>query len=264
MNIETYLQRIDYHGPRQPTVEILKQLHKAQMYSVPFENLDIPLGRPIVLSLPLLFEKIVQRWRGGFCYELNALFGWLLREIGFKVEMLSARVFDNGVDGPEFDHMLLLVEAGETFIADVGFGESFINPLRLCHEEQPQYGSSYRLEERDEDWVLHQWTPESEWEPQYVFTLEPRQLDDFHAMCHYHQTSPESHFTRKSVCSLATREGRITLSNGRLIVTSSGHRQEWQVASVDEYQALLKKHFGVELGDDVDSNILLQPNSAHR
>ena len=233
------------------------------MYSVPFENLDIPLGRPIVLSLPMLFEKVVQHRRGGFCYELNALFGWLLQEIGFQVEMLSGRVFNGGVPGPEFDHMLLLVQTGERLIADVGFGDSFVEPIRLGHEEQAQYGSSYRLVEQDDVWTLQQWSPQSDWNNQYYwysFSLKPRHLDDFHAMCHYHQTSLDSNFTKKSICTLATRNGRITMSNGRLIVTSDGHREERTVASAEEYQTLLEKYFGIDLEDEVDAGVLAHMN----
>jgi N-hydroxyarylamine O-acetyltransferase len=258
MDLNAYLQRIGHHGTREPTADTLVQLHRAHMYSVPFENLDIPLGRPIVLSLPALFEKIVRRRRGGFCYELNALFGWCLRELGFEVEMLSARVFDRGAPGPEFDHMLLLVSGSQPWIADVGFGDSFVEPIPLGRAEQAQRGRSYRLVEQGEDWVLQQQAPGSDWEPQYAFSLLPRTLEDFHSMCHYQQTSPASHFTRKSVCSLATPGGRVTLSSGRLIVTREGHREERTVAGAAEYLALLREHFGIDLGHEPDPERLMQ------
>jgi arylamine N-acetyltransferase len=99
------------------------------MLTVPFENLDIPLGHPIVLSLPSFYDKIVRRRRGGFCYELNGLFGWLLEQLGFAVLMLSALVFHGVPPGPEFDHLVLLIEMEERLIADVGFGDSFLEPL---------------------------------------------------------------------------------------------------------------------------------------
>ncbi len=265
MNVEAYLRRIGFDGLFEPTAVTLRELHRAHMYSVPFENLDIPLGRPIVLSLPLLFDKVVERRRGGFCYELNALFGWLLKEIGFQVEMLSGSVFHGGAPGPEFDHMLLLVKVGERLIADVGFGESFVEPILLGEDEEQAefgHGRSYRLVENDDDvWTLQQWRPESEWNPQYLFSLKPRRLNDFHAMCHFLQTSPDSNFINKSFCSLATRNGRITLSNGRLIETSDGHREERIVASAEEYRALLDVHFGIDPGDEADVSILMQRNT---
>jgi len=247
MEIDAYLERIGYRGSREPTAETLTQLHRAHMLTVPFENLDIPLGRPIVLSLPLLYDKIVRRRRGGFCYELNGLFSWLLEELGYPVVMLSARVYDGGQLGPEFDHLVLLVEMKERWIADVGFGDSFLEPLRLdTGEEIVQHGISYRLTRSDGGIVLHRWR-ESEWEPQYTFSLTPRRLDEFSAMCRRHQTSPESIFTRKAVCSLAIPGGRITLSNRRLIGTVGRRREEAEVVSGEEYRALLKINFGIDL-----------------
>src|SRR5262245_34969656 len=112
MEIQAYLDRINYHGPREPTAEALRALHRAHMLAVPFENLDIRLGRPIVLGEAALYDKIVRRRRGGFCHELNGLFATLLRELGFDVTMLSARVARvAGGFGPEFDHLTLLVQS---------------------------------------------------------------------------------------------------------------------------------------------------------
>ena len=249
MEIGTYLKRIGYRGSREPTAETLRQLHRAHLLAVPFENLDILLGRPIVLSLPSFYDKIVRRRRGGFCYELNGLFGWLLEQLGFPVVMLSARVFDGGQPTPEFDHLVLLVEMEERLIADVGFGDSFLEPLRLdAGEEDVQHGSSYRLTGSDAERVLQR-RRESDWEPQYVFSLTPRRLAEFSAMCQHHQTSPESIFTRKAVSSLTTPDGRITLSDSRLIMTAGGRREEREVAGEEEYRVLLKTHFGIDLGE---------------
>ncbi|MEE8461199.1 MAG: arylamine N-acetyltransferase, partial [Acidobacteriota bacterium] len=176
MEIDAYLERIGYRGSRQPTVETLRQLHRAHLLAVPFENLDIPLGQPIVLSLLSFYDKIVRRRRGGFCYELNGLFGWLLEQLGFTVVMLSARVFEGSQPGPEFDHLVLLIEMDERLIADVGFGDSFLEPLRLDGEkEDVQQGSSYRLTGSDSGRVLQR-RRESEYESRYVFSLTPRRL----------------------------------------------------------------------------------------
>ena len=261
MEIGAYLKRIRYRGSREPTAENLRQLHRAHMLAVPFENLDILLGHPIVLSLPLFYDKIVRRRRGGFCYELNGLFGWLLEQLGFPVMMLSARVFDGAQPGPEFDHLVLLVEMEERLIADVGFGDSFLEPLRLdAGEEDVQHGSSYRLMGSDSERVL-QWRRESDWEPQYVFSLTPRRLAEFSAMCQRAQTSPESIFTQKAASSLATPDGRITLSNSRLIMTAGGRREEREVAGEEEYRALLKTHFGIDLGEGARVDRLMVPGA---
>src|SRR4051794_5452932 len=130
MNIDAYLQRIGYRGSLVPNEQTLSDLQLAHLYAVPFENLDIGLQRPIVLDLDLLYDKVVNKRRGGFCYELNGLFGELLKALGFRVQMLSAGVYggDGGL-GPDFDHMLLAVDLDRRRIADVGFGETFSEPL---------------------------------------------------------------------------------------------------------------------------------------
>jgi len=97
-------------------------LHLAHLLSAPFENLSIHWHEPIVLTDEALFQKIVLRQRGGFCYELNGLFASLLRTLGFQVEMLSAGVMNKrGEFGPEFDHMTLMVTLAERWLVDVGF-----------------------------------------------------------------------------------------------------------------------------------------------
>lgn len=265
MDVGAYLQRIAYTGPREPNVETLRRLHRAHLYAVPFENLDIPLGQPIELSLPSLFDKIVRRRRGGFCYELNGLFAWLLGEMGFTVDRLAGRVFSGERFGPERAHMLLLVDVGQVLIADVGFGDSFLDPVPLDHDphDEPEpFRRSYRLAELEGEWALHQRSPDSSWRPQYAFSLEPHRLDDFDAMCHFHQTSPESSFTTGSVCSLATPTGRITLSNGHLIVTTGRRREERKVADPDEYIGLLRGRFGIDLGRAPRVDTLLYPGNS--
>ncbi len=262
MNIDAYLQRIDYHGSREPTAETLTQLHRAHMFTVPFENLDITLGRPISLSHAAFYDKIVERGRGGFCYELNGLFGWLLEQLGFAVTLLSARVHDGAHPGPEFDHMVLLVDLGERLIADVGFGDSFIEPLRLDHpHESVQRGSAYRLVEQHSEWALQQ-KRKAKWETDFVFSLTPHRLTDFAAMCQYQQTSPESAFTRKTICSRATGDGRVTLSNDRWIETADEQRDERHVDTAEEYRALLQSHFGIDLGSATAVERLMEGHSS--
>jgi N-hydroxyarylamine O-acetyltransferase len=248
LDISAYLQRIDYSGPRNPTPQTLQALHTAHMLTVPFENLDIP-DRPIILDEAALFDKIVTRRRGGFCYELNGLFAALLRALGFDVMLLSARVARaNGDFGPEFDHLTLLIDLEQRWLADVGFGDSFRAPLRLDEPgEQPEGARSYRLTHDEQRWLMLQRDADADWEPQYAFTLQPRRHADFAAMCHYHQTAPESTFTQKHICSRATPDGRVTLSDMKLIVTTPGARQERLLADQAEYAAALRQYFGIDV-----------------
>ncbi len=265
MDIYAYLNRIGYRGALEPSVATLLALQRAHLLAVPFENLDIHLGRPIVLDQAKLFDKIVGRRRGGFCYELNGLFAELLRELGFEVSLLAAGVARaNGGFGPEYDHLTLLVECPLSvvhsqlqpavddgprtiWLADVGFGDPFRAPLRLIAGlEQPQDGRTYRLDRDGERWTLWE-RAEGEWEPQYRFTLQPRAFAEYAGMCQYHQSSPDSSFTRKRVCSLATVEGRLTLSDLQLITTTNGKRIERQLKDEEEFRAVLREQFGIEL-----------------
>jgi N-hydroxyarylamine O-acetyltransferase len=246
VDIARYLERINYHGSLEPTLPTLKALHEAHMLAVPFENLDISLGRAILLDEASLWNKIVEHHRGGFCYELNGLFALLLRTLGFQVDMLSAAVANStGEFGPEFDHLALLVHLELDWIADVGFGDSFRQPLLLqATLTQLQGGSSYRLEREGTSWIFQEW--DDVWKPAYRFSLQPYALRDFAAMCHYHQSSPQSHFTQQRVCSLPTPSGRITLSDQRLITTHDGERAE-RVLTDQEYRTILTEQFGIVL-----------------
>jgi N-hydroxyarylamine O-acetyltransferase len=260
LDIHDYLKRINYQGSLEPTLQTLQALHETHLLAVPFENLSIHSRQPIILQEEALFDKIVHQRRGGFCYELNGLFAWLLRQLGFQVTLLSARVSNAaGTFGPEFDHLTLLIHqlSGVDWLADVGFGDSFRLPLRFEAElEQEERGRrAYRLQRQQAEgdgkkkwdrWILQQFN-DAQWEAQYCFTLQPHELADFTEMCSYHQTSPASHFTQKRICSLATPTGRISLSDLRLIVTTDQERREQVLANEEEYTATLVKYFGIVL-----------------
>jgi N-hydroxyarylamine O-acetyltransferase len=240
--LEQYLDRIGYRGPTPANVDTLRKLHVAHLLATPFENLDIPRGRPIVLDEARLFDKIVRRHRGGFCYEQNGLFAALLRAIGFRIDMIAAGVFGERGYGPDFDHMALIVHLEEPWLADVGFGDGFREPLRLNERaEQRQDPDTFRIDPEADRFVLLRQS-----QPQYRFTLQPRGLTDYEEMCRYHQTSPKSFFTQRRMCSLATEWGRITLSDSRLIETRNGLREERDLTE-DEVPGVLRDRFGIVL-----------------
>lgn len=250
MNTKAYLERINYHGSLIPNAETLRALQLAHLLAVPFENLSIHANEPIVLKDEALFTKIVERRRGGFCYEANGLFAALLRELGFDVAILSAGVSNSeGGFGPDFDHMTLLVSLDQRWLVDVGFGDSFLEPLLLDDRgEQVQGERAYRILPDGDHLILAQRDDGEEWRAQYRFTLQPYNYADYAAMCRYHQTSPHSHFTKARICSRATEEGRITLSDMRLITTSkNGGREERTLTSQEEYSGILREHFGIEM-----------------
>ena len=175
MEIQSYLAHIGYNKPVKPDVETLHGLHIAHLLSVPFEDLDIHLGIPIQLTEHALWDKLIVRKRGGFCYELNGIFSWLLKQIGFEVAYLNGRVYnDEGTSyGREFDHLTLLIKIpgnSSHWLADVGFGDSFVKPLKLeFSSEQVQGLRTFHLEEVNDGISLWRQDFDGVWRRQYFF-----------------------------------------------------------------------------------------------
>ena len=244
LDVAAYLDRIGYTGSTAPTLPTLRALHRAHMLAAPFENLDIARRRRIALDESRLFDKIVVRRRGGFCYELNGLFAELLRTLGYRVEMLAARVATAGIP---FGHLALRVLLDEPWLADVGFGDSFTEPLRLVLDvQQPQEGSVYRIVAEGDEWQVQRQQKDG-WARQYQFALAAFQWADFAGGCEYHQSSPDSIFTQRRICSRATPGGRVTLSEMKLIISDGGQRSERALASDAEYAAVLRDYFDITL-----------------
>ncbi len=260
MDVERYLERIEYDGARTPDAATLRALHRAQLYQVPFENLDIACGRRIVLDYDALYEKIVTRRRGGFCYEVNGLFARLLTQLGFDVTLLSGSSLQaDETFGPEYDHLTLRVlcpadaKPSTPWLADVGFGSSFTEPLRLDRATiQPQGLRAYRLETAEPFRIVWQKNYDGVWKKQFRFTLQPRAFAEFEGMCHYHQTSPQSPFTRKRFITRATPRGRISIDGAALIVTTDGAREITPIRDAETCAALLRQRFDVNLDDECE------------
>ena len=253
MEIRSYLERIGYDKPVRLDVESLFGLHRTHLLTVPFENLDIHSGVPIQIDEATLWEKIILRKRGGFCYELNGMFAWLLKQIGFEVTYLNGRVYSNeGKRGREFDHLTLLVSLpnkGQSWLADVGFGDSFFEPLCFVHNGlQAQGLRAYRLETNEDGIDLLKRDYDGQWKRQYFFDIQSRNFPaDYEASSFYHQTSPQSSFTRERVVSLATPNGRITLDNNNLTLTTNGKRIKRRLKSEAEFHEFLRIYFEIEL-----------------
>ena len=256
MDVQAYLKRINYQGSLGLTPETLRDLQVAHLKTVPFENLSIHAGEPIVLHEEPLFKKIVDERRGGFCYECNGSFAGLLRALGFQVEMLAAGVARRqGGFGPVFDHMTLAVRLAERWLVDVGFGDSFLEPLLLdSREEQVQGTRSFRIDADNSDLILLRRNDGEDWEPQYRFTLQTFGFPDYEEMCRFHQTSPESHFTQNVICSRVTEDGRITVSGMHLVTTTGPQRtrHEQVLTSREEFDHVLREQFGIVMKNQVE------------
>lgn len=247
--VEKYLERIGIKKVDNPSLEFLAELQLAHLYSVPFEDLDIPDRARIIPDIERFYNKIVPTKRGGFCYELNGLFHWLLTQLGFKVDMLSARVYNKQKQelGPEFDHMTLLVHLDKDYLVDVGFGDSFRIPIEMpCGECTdisglykifPAEGDGFELKKFEEkDWILH-----------YSYKTIPRRLSDYSEMCDFQQDSPDSHFRTRMKCTIATPAGRITLSDNSLTITRNGEKKRTEITDSRQFFNFLYEHFEIKL-----------------
>jgi len=249
MDMKQYLERINYVGLLNPTFEVLSKLQLTHLMNVPFENLDI--HNKTKIDLKNLFDKIVTRKRGGFCYELNGLFYELLKEIGFTVKLISARVYDKKKEySPEFDHMAIVASIkNDNYLVDVGFGEFAFSPIRIAlNKDTIDPRGIFRIEIFDENYkVVKKKNAEGKFIPEYMFSEKERQLEEFYARCYYHQTSNESHFTQNRICSLPTKEGRLTLTGNTLKITENGVVKERHLNNEQEVQQELWNYFGIKL-----------------
>lgn len=251
LDVAAYLARIDATGLPDSLsgYDLLAALQGRHLRTVPFENLDIVAGEKIVLDRGRIAEKVIGRERGGFCYELNGLFEWLLAELGFETTMVAGRaVREDGTLGPPYDHLATVVSLDADYLVDVGFGDFARRPLPLADDPTSDASGTYRVR-ADPDhagrYRAQSWTDEG-WGSEYVFTTEPREFAEFEDACGFHQTSPESPFTDGPFVSIATETGRMTLGASTLTVTEHGQKQEYPVPSADERERILRERFGVE------------------
>jgi N-hydroxyarylamine O-acetyltransferase len=245
MDVDAYLARLDLALPVAADLAALRVLQARHLERVPFENLSVHLGEPIELTEDALFDKIVRRGRGGFCYELNGLFAALLRELGFAATLHGAQVFHaDGTPGAPLDHAAIIVQLDEPWLVDVGFGSFSQAPLALSAvaPQEDAEGEFLILDASHGDLDVLR-----DGEPVYRLERRPRTLPDFVPMAWWHSTSPASHFTRTLTCSRPTSQGRVTLSGDRLIETVDGGRHEVLLPSESAVRMAYRVYFGLSL-----------------
>lgn len=250
MDRSAYLARIGYEGALTPSIETLQGLHRAHVMTVPFENLDIHLGRPISLDPADLFRKIVVDRRGGYCFELNGLFALLLEDVGFAVTRLAARVLYGAEGVRPRSHQLLRVQLGEAaWIADVGFGgHGLLEPLRMTDGRVEQQGTDrFRLVAQEREGYLLQYDMDRGWTNLYSFALDSWLPIDYTFANYYHSHSPDSLFMQRRICTMPTREGRKTLTDMVLKIRSGGRAHEICPRDTGEYRLLLNNHFNLRI-----------------
>ncbi|HEX4474144.1 MAG TPA: arylamine N-acetyltransferase [Polyangiaceae bacterium] len=249
MDLAGYAERIRYAGPLEPTLSVLHALTAAHAEAIPFENLDVLLGRPIDLADEGLFDKLVRRRRGGYCFEQNGLFLRVLEAIGFSVTPLSARVrLDRPRDYlPPRTHVFLrVVLDGESWLTDVGVGGvSLTAAIRLDADgEQATPHESRRIVREDHRW-FHQARFGTDWVDVYEFTREPMPPIDREVANWFTSAHPASHFKNRLIAARAGRDGRrFTLLNDQFKVRERDGRAVSQtIATAAELLAVLAEQF---------------------
>jgi len=246
MDFDAYAARIGYDGPRRADVEVLAAIHRAHATTIPFENLDVRRGVPIDLAPDRVFDKLVTRKRGGYCFEQNGLLLEALRALGFSVRPLAARVGRR----PR-THMALLVEAGARhYLADVGFGvHNMLAPLpfepgrelgrfriREIGWDGRAFGAppSFEIEAREGD----------DWAPLYCLSLDDQQPADFVAASWFTSTFPESPFVKRTLVSIAFPDGsRAMLLDDDLETIRADGSKEKRTIAASERPSLLTDVF---------------------
>ena len=258
---DRYLARISHQNQVKLSEAGLGKLHRSQLFSIPFENFDVLLGRPILLDSGSLVDKLVRSPRGGYCFELNGLYLLALKYFGYEARALLARVHLSGSTVIGRGHQISLVTLnGRQWLTDVGFGGLNMRapiPLEIdqvnhCDGQQLRlvraapYGTMLQVKDTDDKWLNC-----------YSFDMEYVGPGDIKYGNYYTSTHPDSHFTRDRLVSLATRAGRVSLHNLSLRIVKDGKERIIELPDDHRYLDALKAHFGIEL--DVSYDMLPAP-----
>jgi N-hydroxyarylamine O-acetyltransferase len=248
MNIAAYLARIGLDDAPAPNLAGLTTLHRAHLRAIPYENLDVQFGHPVTIEIPAIYDKLVTRRRGGWCYEMNGLFGWALGELGFDVTRTTGAV-GRSERGPGSDgnHLVLKVELEEgTYIADVGFGDGPVDPFRIAVGAFTVNGFPFSVSRIDgEWWRLHNHPAGGA--PNYDFHLSPAKEAQLAAQCQWLQTSEASPFVQHAIVMRHVEDGIIVL-RGRVLRGMTPDRvTDMIIDDADTYVETLRETFGLDL-----------------
>lgn len=248
MDVQKYLSRIDFSGSLNADLDTLRKLHRQHLLHVPFEDIDIHYKRPFDLDPVKVFDKIVNRRRGGFCYEVNSLFNELLKHAGFITRIISGKVItDAGTPGPDYDHMAIIIRMDRDYIADVGFGDLFIEPLEMREGLQNDGRNYFKIEQEGNEYAIYMSPSQSKFQKKYTFTLDEASISLFEGLCYKKQVNPDSHFVRNTICTKLTDSGRITIYNEKFIETIGDQKTEFVIRDDDELRSILRDRFNIDL-----------------
>lgn len=244
--VQAYLQRIQVQPGEHNGLDFLSELMRRHVRAIPFENLDILRKVPLSLELDALFDKLVVRKRGGVCYEINRSLHHLLRELGYEVEYLAATTFREGEwNTAENTHMLNIVhlETG-SYVVDAGFGGNSPGvPVPMDGTEVEDVDGAYRIMQGDNRCILQKNSGEG-WQPLYRFEPKRRSLSYFEPFLRFIEQSPASPFNKKRFLSIATEQGRVTLSGNSLTQVADNVKTKSEI-SEQEAASVIERIFGI-------------------
>ncbi|WP_155370882.1 arylamine N-acetyltransferase family protein [Catellatospora vulcania] len=243
-DVDTYLAKLGHTGSREPTLDLLRDLHKRHLIAVPFDNAlnharGLDIWEHVDIDVDQVFDAVIVGGRGGVCHEISGLFRNLLRRLGFDVVIMSAGVrMVNGAFGPTREHMFHVVRLGdERWIVDVGFaGPSFIEPIRLAPGVQEQYGCEYELHPDGPAWILHRRARDGQWQSIYRFLEKERELAEWRGDPDLREYARELTQAETLIRGRATGDGQLTLIGRRFTRVADGVEQVRVLVKADDYQ----------------------------
>jgi N-hydroxyarylamine O-acetyltransferase len=248
LELSAYLRRIHFDGTVAPDITTLRAIHRAHQYSIPFENLDVLLHRPVALDLEANYDKIVSRRRGGWCYEMNGVMEWALKEIGFEVMRISAGVMRmQAGDAQLGNHLCLLVDLEQPYLVDVGFGGSLAEPLPLKAAEREDCPYRLGLSEPGDTYWRFAEIAHSDGEPfSFDFRVTPADEALLARKCQFLQTDPTSPFIQNLVVQRRTSDTHLSLRGRVLEVIHATRVEKKLLNSANELVATLRDSFELD------------------
>jgi N-hydroxyarylamine O-acetyltransferase len=248
--LQEYFDRINFNGKAKADFATIVEMMRCQLFSVPFENLDVQAGKIVSLVPEEIVDKIIVRKRGGYCFEVNGLFAMALEALGVPYQFVAARPMLYPVRKPR-THMAIVVNAnGEEWLCDLGFGSYGIRaPLRLdlLDAEIKQDFDTFKLSKTNEREYLLQALVEGTWTDQFAFDLSPQEWIDFVPANYLSSTHPDAIFVQKLVVVLHNPKGRISLS-GDILKTVIEGRIEKQTIRPEDTASILSSRFHLKSG----------------
>jgi N-hydroxyarylamine O-acetyltransferase len=248
MNLAYYLERVGFAGTPRADLDTLTRLHRGHATYIPYENLDVQFGRKVTREPAAIFDKLVTRGRGGWCYEMNGLLGWALEEIGFEITPMAGGVRRAQLgDWTLGNHLVLWVHLDRPYLADVGFGDGLIDPVPIAAGQIRQGLLTFALEELGQGWWRFHGDPRGNG-PSFDFAMKPADEAVLDERCTWLQSVPESPFVQNAVLQRHLADGHATL-RGKMLRMVGETVETRELASANEYVETLDRVFGLRLAE---------------